>query len=114
MQVRTMRALLVSLMGPVIWSAHFFLMYAAQTVACAISPVPSQGFDLIWVALTAAAGLALLIMLGYQLSAGRAARRAGASADFLRSVQIALVALSLVGVAWVALAAAFLRADICT
>lgn len=114
MQASSMRPLLIALMGPAIWAAHFLLMYAAQTVACTVSAASSQGLAVAWMALSAIAAAALVTILGYQGKAALMARPEDASGRFLRHLQIVLAALSLIGVVWLTLAAILLRTQACT
>ena len=96
-----MYQLMITLAGPIVWAAHFSLMYAAQTLACVgafgVSPAV---FSHTASALTVLTVCALLATIGYQLVVAR--RQAGAvpSQMFLRNLQVMLAGLSLLAVAW--------------
>jgi len=106
-----MHGLIWAVAGPMIWAAHFFLMYAAQTALCTAMPGRAAGHvTSAGIALTAVAGLALLVLIGHRFATTH--RDQGPdiapSRPFLGHVQVALAALSLLAVIWAAVAAAAL------
>ena len=110
-----MHQLIWAVAGPMIWAAHFFLMYAAQTVLCTTMPGRAdRHFTSAGIVLTAVAGLALLVLIGHRFATTH--RDQGLdiapSQPFLGQVQVVLAALSLLAVIWAAVAAAAL--PVCT
>jgi hypothetical protein len=99
-------ALLVA--GPLVWAAHLFLMYAAETLVCTGPGAASRGGQLALAAaaLTAAALAVLLTILVIRPALDRSARQAAegiARSSFWHDTPAALAALAMLGVLWTAL-----------
>ena len=115
-RTRSVGALWLYLSGPIVWAAHFSLLYGLEAAICSGpggSSLESQ-FWLIALGLTAAA-LILLCFVAWQLALRRhdhnAANKTNKS-PFLRDLSIALVALATIGVLWSTLPALVL--PVCT
>lgn len=99
----TIGALLYVLFGPVVWAAHFTLIYGAQAMLCALAAEsdPSLAVRGIVAALSAVA-LALLVAAALQPDRIYTALGAGpwpiATQNFQRRVMVLLMMLSLFGV----------------
>jgi hypothetical protein len=111
-KVRPFAELLLCLVGPAIWSAHFMVMYGAHTLVCAGAAAGQGMHERSFPAIAAAAtGVALLVLVGFMawcLALGRQESRAQGAADqarFARQVSIMLALLSMLGTIWVALPA---------
>jgi hypothetical protein len=110
-KVRPFGDLLLCLMGPAVWTAHFMVMYGAHTLVCA--GAGGQGtHDRSFLALAAAVtAMALFVLVGFVvwcLVRGRRESRAQGAADqatFVRQISIMLALLSMLGTIWVALPA---------
>jgi hypothetical protein len=105
---RSIGELALLLAGPLVWAAHFFSMYTAETLFCIGPGAASRGGQLVLVAgtLTAAALGAVLAMLAARPSLGRTAPQATeaiARSLFWRDAPTALAALAMLGVLWTAL-----------
>jgi hypothetical protein len=89
--------------GPLIWFAHFTLLYGGHTAFCAIG---TPGMHLLVIAATIAAGL-LLIMVAVASLRALTARTAELSRGqrFQHQVAMLVVGLSAVAVAWVGITA---------
>jgi hypothetical protein len=100
--VRPVAEALGWLAGPAVWAAHFVVMYGAHALICA--RVAANGVNL-WLAVAASAtALALLALAGIIAARVRRSRaRSNGHAMFARDLTIALAALSMLGVLWVAL-----------
>ena len=103
-RTRSVGTLWLYLSGPLVWAAHFSLLYGLEAAICSSpgrSSLMSQ-FWLIALGLTAAA-LTLLCFLARQLALRRhehgAINKTNGS-PFLRDLSIALVALAMIGVLW--------------
>jgi hypothetical protein len=94
--------LLLCFLGPGIWAAHFFVLYASEVLVCTLLGLPtsqSHGLLIVALAATALASISLLWMI--------ASLQTWTAFDddrsFLRSASVSLAALSLIGVLWTAL-----------
>ncbi len=97
-----MPSLLRWLAGPLVWAAHFLVVYASESVLC------SRGWGadahLTLIALATVAGLALLFV-----SSRRALAASGAEGSaFMQRVAAALSLLGGLAIVWTALPAVFL------
>lgn len=86
-----LRAFLACLRGPVIWAAHFFIIYGAETVVCMAASSPVTAMRLTVLAVTAVALAALAAPL---LRPGPARIGNDAAWDFMRTLSGWLGALS--------------------
>jgi hypothetical protein len=114
-RTRTIDGLLLCLAGPIVWAAHFFIMYGTGALTCAVAPASARNtiFQVIGTATTviAVATLIGLVVRGFARSRSRRhAESDFAGSSFLRHGGIALAGLALLGVLWVALPTAFLAA----
>lgn len=93
------------IVGPVLWFAHFTLLYGAEALIC--TPPIASGRGMMWVASAATvAALSALAMVAARLI--RAPRHDDDDARFLRSSALMLAGLSALGVVWTALPVAML------
>ncbi len=104
---RPIGALALLLAGPPVWAAHFFSMYAAETLICTGPGAAARSGQLVPVAatLTAAALAALLTILVYPdclRSAGSGGNRRSLWIVVLARTPTALAALAMLGVLWTA------------
>ncbi len=103
----TVSELLLCLGGPLIWAAHFFVMYGAGTLACLNSTARhSMPFYAFALAFTLVAILAVLASMAWQVA--RASRRetSGDQTEgrrFLRAISIILGSAALLAIAWATL-----------
>lgn len=106
-QDRSIAALIACLAGPVIWAAHFFLLYGLEAPLCSRAGFtnPAALFGTIASVATAGALAALTIVLTMLLR--RAARR---GSTFLNRIATGLALLATAGVLWVAMPAVLLQA----
>jgi len=94
------RATIAWLFGPIVWAAHFFLVYGIAAFAGMSSDMAWQGqIRLVLLAIATVALLALVGFLVWQCRGVRA-RRTEDTPSFLTKTAIALTVLALVGVAW--------------
>jgi hypothetical protein len=99
------RATIAWLFGPIVWAAHFFLVYGIAAFAGMHSDAAWQGqIRLISLALATVALLALVGFLVWQ-SRGFRARRTEDTPSFFTRTAIALTVLALIGVAWTTIGA---------
>jgi hypothetical protein len=92
--------------GPVVWAAHFLIVYASESLVC---PRGGSSMHLALAGLATAVGLlALLAILAANWRAMAAPNRAGHV--FMDQVAISLSLLAILGLFWVALLAMFLPA----
>jgi hypothetical protein len=103
------------LAGPVVWAAHFFLLYGAEALLCTGPGAAARGGQLLPLAaaLTAAAVACLLGIVAWQFRFRRRARRATegiAGTLFWRDAPTALAGLAMLAVLWVAYPAMLLPA----
>jgi hypothetical protein len=107
-RVQPLSAMLQMLTGPVIWFAHFVLLYGAEALIC--TPPLARPGAMTW--FTIAATLAALAALG--MFAAMAMRRPAAGSrdhsdvGFLRAASLLLALLSAIAMVWVALPTAIL------
>ncbi len=94
------RVTIAWLFGPIVWAAHFFLVYGIAAFAGMPSDAAWQGQ--IRFVLLAIAIVALLALVGFLVSQCRGvrARRTEDTPSFLTKTAIALTVLALIGVAW--------------
>jgi hypothetical protein len=111
-KTRPFAELLLCLVGPAVWTAHFMVMYGAHTLVCAAAAGDQGTHDRSFLPIAAAAtGVALLVLAGFVvwcLALGRQESRAQSAPDqarFARQVSIMLALLSMLGTIWVALPA---------
>ena len=116
-RTRSVGALWLYLSGPIVWAAHFSLLYGLEAAICSGLGRSSleNKFWLIALGLTAVALITLLCFIAWQLALRRhdhnAANKINRS-PFLRDMSIALVALATIGVLWSTLPALVL--PVCT
>jgi hypothetical protein len=103
---RPVAELLAWLAGPAVWAVHFAVMYGAHALICAR---PGAGAANLWPAVAASAtALALLALAGLivvRMTRARSRARSNGHTIFARDLTIALAAVSMLGVVWVALPA---------
>jgi peptidoglycan biosynthesis protein MviN/MurJ (putative lipid II flippase) len=106
-RVRPFRDFLLSLVGPVVWAAHFFVIYGAEALVCTgaeQAAIQNRGFLSVAALATAIALAALGGFALWQLRAGRRGYHEGSDETaFLRITSLALAVLSMMAVIWVAL-----------
>lgn len=108
---RSITVLLVWLFGPIVWTAHFFMMYGTAAAFCTGLAAGSTAGQsrLIAVVLTVLAIALLLCFAAWQLVGYRRDLSDGSVNDtpllFMRTTAIALAILALIGVVWVAVPA---------
>ena len=104
LRIRSARELWLYLAGPIVWAAHFSLLYGIEAAICSGLGRSFLGkqFWLIALGLTAVALITLLCFIRWQLALGRHDHntRSERSAAFLRDMSIGLVALAIIGVLW--------------
>jgi hypothetical protein len=110
--VRPIGDLLVCCLGPAVWAAHLFVMYAAETLVCTGAWAGARDLHFLLIAAGATA-VALAMLLGLivrRIGFAAAHRQAGlpvdASSSFLHDASLMLALLAMLGVLWVALPAA--------
>ncbi len=98
--------LLLSLWGPSVWAAHFFVMYAAETLACSRAGASSYQAQLA-VVTAAVTAIALISLLGFMIRQyvvpNERAQFGYVTSSWLRRISIVLAALAMLAVVWVAL-----------
>lgn len=100
-QLSLTRALFRALFGPIVWAAHFSLLYALHTSLCVLGA--GGAMQAVGVALTIAALAAFgLFFVWLRNPASTEAER------FLDRLSFLLIILSAVGVTWAGAAAAFI------
>jgi hypothetical protein len=103
MKYLSMRTMVTWLFGPIVWAAHFFLLYGVTTVVCSSvdGPRPERVRWLVLV-LSAFAIAMLLGFVGRQFLSGREPRssRAVETTTFLRTTAMILAALAAIGILW--------------
>jgi hypothetical protein len=101
--VRPIAEALFWLAGPVVWAAHFVVMYGAHALICARMETSAMN---LWPTVAASATApALLALAGLIVARARSRAPSNGRTTFARDLTIALAALSLLGVLWVALPA---------
>lgn len=97
--------------GPIIWAAHFLLVYASESLVCTRGGGADSHF-LFVAAATAGAVAALLAIIVGGLRASRAARTAQGrdGGAFMDAAAVTLGLLSLIAVLWAALPATLVSA----
>ncbi|WP_034885589.1 hypothetical protein [Ensifer aridi] len=100
-------AILFLLTGPILWAGHLTLVYAFQSVTCAIGAFPSAATVIpAFVALaTLVAAMVLLVAIWAPERLTRYRSERGENQTFLRAVSRLLSVLSLTGVLWTGSAA---------
>jgi hypothetical protein len=97
-------ALITAMGGPLIWAAHFAILYASQTLVCQLAAAASQRTYMVGIgaASTVAAALAMLWLIRQPQRAGGPVTSHGRTPAllFLRSLTFALVGLSLLAILW--------------
>ena len=110
----SVRPLLFMLSGPIVWFAHFSLIYAFTALACArdFAQARFAGIGLVPLVIVSATLLAVLALAAIPWLAvrGRAPGAGGDAWPFLRYAAIALMLLALVAVVWEAVAVFFVPA----
>ncbi len=116
-RIRSVGALWLYLSGPIVWAAHFSLLYGLEAAICSGLGRSSleNKFWLVALGLTAVALITMLCFVAWQLRLRRHDHKAANKLNrppFLRDMSIALVALSMIGVLWSTLPALVL--PVCT
>ena len=101
--VRPFSEFLWALAGPIVWAAHFFLVYGVEAVICTRAASPSVAMQWIVAGATATALGALIIVVIRQ-------RKAQAAVLFLRQVSIILALVSMAAIAGAAISGLSLSA----
>ena len=113
MAARRVRGTMTWLFGPLVWAAHFFLLYGIASFGCAPSEATRQeSIRLVSWALSAAALVALAGFLASQLFVRRN-KQLGSRTDtpgFLGPAASVLAILASIGVIWTALGAVMIPA----
>jgi hypothetical protein len=103
--------LLIWLAAPTVWATHFLVMYAAETLICTAGSSGGRYFIPVAVVATAVAVASLLYLMTRRLVWIRPNDpTAGDGSLFLQATSIALSAVSMLAVLWVALPALLLPA----
>jgi hypothetical protein len=107
--------LLLCFAGPMVWAAHFFVMYGVEALICTgpIAPSDNRYFQPVPIAATVLALVSLLCFLTWQWAwsmRDEPERGVGDGLRFLRRTSTALAALATLGVLWTALPTALLPA----
>jgi len=112
MKARPISDFLWIMIGPAIWAAHLFLLYAAETLIC-ISASPSQRIMLVTTATLTGGALCALAAAAYA-NRPRAKTLAAAFGErnFEPFLSMTLAGMSAIAVIWTALPALALR--VCT
>jgi hypothetical protein len=92
MTARPLTDFAIVLTGPIVWAAHFFVLYGAESLVCTQAASPSQALQWINIVATAAA-LGTLAVLLVRQHRSRWHKKDDASA-FLRNASIWLALLS--------------------
>ena len=106
--------LIAWMFGPMVWAAHFFVLYGIASFGCTPPDPTRQGA--VRVIFSALSVLALSALIGFLVWRPFGARRPDADylnediRDFLRAIANALAALAIVGVVWTAIAASLIPA----
>lgn len=99
--------LIAMVLGPMIWSVHFVLIYSLLSVGCALDwhAVSVAGLDVVRLVLLIVTAIAVLPLLWLMWQGWRGWKEATGEMDSLRSrAGAALALLSLVAVLWEAMA----------
>ncbi len=99
--------LLLTLLGPIVWAAHFFAVYGLEAVVCTRAPSPVLTMRMTVAVATAAAVASLGAFLFQRLRKPPNDSEAGA---FLRTVSVLLALISIGALVGVAASALYLPA----
>lgn len=99
--VRPLGDFLWALAGPIVWAAHFFLVYGVEAVICTRTSSPTLMMRWIVAAVTAAALSALALSLFRAL---RQRRQQSGAASFLPDISAALALVSIAAISGAAVA----------
>jgi hypothetical protein len=113
LRIRSVGTLWLSLTGPIVWAAHFSLLYGIDAAICSGFGMSflEKYFWLLALSLTALALITLLCFMAWQFAVRRRnhhATNTSIGSSFLRDTSIALAALAMVGVLWSTLPAVVL------
>lgn len=108
-ETRPLNNFLWVLAGPIVWAAHFFVVYGPEAIICTRAASPAYAMRWVVAVATAAAIGTLAIFLFRQLVRRRKTRN---TAAFLNDVSIALVSMSMAAI--VGVAAGSLSLPACT
>jgi hypothetical protein len=100
-RVRPFSVLVLTLAGPIVWAAHFFVIYGMEAVICARVAEPADVMRWISIAATAVAFGLLVAFLIRQYRV----RSLDDAAPFLREISVWLAVISIGAVAGVGLSA---------
>jgi hypothetical protein len=97
-------SLIACLAGPLVWTVHFFFMYAAATLVC-VNTGSGAGGGIFVASASIATVVAVLALGGLALQQWKVLRRLKKTASevssfFMRGLSIALAGLSLMAVLW--------------
>lgn len=98
-ETRPFRDFLYALAGPIVWAAHFFVVYGPEAIICTRAASPAYAMRWVVAVATATAIGTLSIFLFRQLIRRRKTRD---TAAFLNGVSIALMLISMAAIAGVA------------
>ena len=103
MKARPLADLLRLFVGPLVWFAHFTVLYGAEALIC--TPPVTMGRVMTWIG-AAATLVALTALIAFAAMLLRLGRSAGEHGDstFLHEAALLLALLSAVGVIWTAFA----------
>jgi hypothetical protein len=107
-RAQPLSAMFQMLTGPVIWFAHFVVLYGAEALICTPPLASSGAMTSVTIAATLAALVALGIFAAIVMRRPATASRNHSDAGLLRSVSLLLALLSAIAVTWVALPTAIL------
>jgi hypothetical protein len=101
---RPVTNLLRAFTGPLVWFGHFAAVYVAEALVC-ITPLAGSRVMIVLVVSATAVAIAALGVFAWSLM-----RRRAPHGEFLRTIALALAALSALGVTWTTLPALWLPA----
>ena len=99
--IRPMSDFVWMLAGPIVWAAHFFLIYGVEAVICTRTASPVAAMRWI-VAVATTAAIATLVIFIVRTLASR--RKHSPAASFVPDVSLALALLSVAAITGVAVA----------
>ena len=114
MRASSIRMTITWLFGPIVWAAHFFLLYGIATVLCTGPEASQPGLVRLFALAVTVLALAVLACFVTWQFFGRgwhkAKRRMESLTTFLRVTAMTLAGLATVGIIWVAAGAMLIPA----